>query len=198
VHLLLLDIANDSASGFVSDPWIFRIRPTLKNSVLNGIKCNFPLPPKPELEHTFDPVDRGHGPNVGGYRRRQFRFFFFRLMSQIIAMCLYLAISPMLRFGLNKEYTPLSEITGYQYRNSMIYAAANLVFVTLIMLFGYRFLHKKHHQTFHEIRELHQHDLHNHTRVGLIIAIITHNLVLAIGVILRPYCIYAAFRECHF
>jgi uncharacterized membrane protein len=187
-----------ASPGFVSDPWIFKIRPTLKNAVLNGIKCNFPLPPKPELVDTFDPVDRGHGPNIGGYRRRQFRFFFFRLMSQIIAMCLYLAISPMLRFGLNDEHTPLQAISGDQYRNSMIYAAANLVFVFIVLLMGYRMLHKRHHQTFHEIRELHKHDLNNHTRVGLIVAIITHNLVLAIGIILRPYCIYSAFKDCKF
>lgn len=47
---------------------------------------------------------------VGGYRRRQFRIFFFRLQSQTFAMFMYLGISPMLRFSFNKEYNPLGTV----------------------------------------------------------------------------------------
>lgn len=86
---------------------------------------------------------------VGGYRRRQFRFFFFRLLSQAVAMFLYLSISPVLRFGLNKEYTPFSGINGEDYRNSMIYAAVNLVFIFFVAFLGYMLLRSRHHQTYH-------------------------------------------------
>lgn len=64
-------------------------------------------------------------------------------------MFLYLAISPVLRFGLNKEYTPLSSIGGDDYRNSMIYAAVNLIFIFFIAFLGYSMLRAKHHRTYH-------------------------------------------------
>lgn len=189
-------LSNVAFLGFVSDPWIYKIRPTLKNSVLNGIKCNFPLPPVPKPDESFDPVNRGHDANVGGYRRRQFRFFFFRLLSQAVAMVMYLGISPMLRYGLNKKFTPLSVITDEEYRHSMIYAAANLFFITLVGVLGYMFLHKRHHQTFHEIREIHRHDLLHHTMVGMVTAIITHNMILTIAIVLSHYCIFSSFEGC--
>lgn len=181
---------------FVSDPWIYKIRPALKTYVLNAAKCNFPIPPIPEPDDSFDPVNRGHDANVGGYRRRQFRFFFFRMLSQTVAMSTYLGISPILRFGLNEKYTPLSVYGGEQYRNSMIYAGANLAFIAVVAAFGYWFLNKRHHQTFHEIREIHRHDLVHHTWVGLMTTIITHNLIMTIAIVLSHYCIFSAFLGC--
>ncbi|CAN8074274.1 unnamed protein product [Agarophyton chilense] len=191
-------LANVAFLVFVSDPWIYKIRPTLKTYVLNGIKGNFPIPPIPEADESFDPRNRGHDANTGGYRRRQFRFFFFRLLSQAISMFMYLSISPMLRFGLNKEYTPLATFSKEQYRHSMIYAASNLVFIGAVALVGYYYLNKRHHQTFHEIREIHKHDLVHHTWVGLVTAIVTHNLILTIAIILSHYCIFSAFEGCVF
>lgn len=181
---------------FISDLWIFKIRPNLKNYVVNGAKGNFPIPPAPPFDYSFDPVNRGHDNNVGGYRRRQFRFFFYRLLSQTVAMLLYLGISPMLRFGLNKEYTPFVVITKDEYRNSVIYASANLVFIFAVAVLGYTILKKYHHETFHEIRQIHRHDFVHHTMVGHITAIITHNLILTIAIIMSQYCIFASFREC--
>lgn len=103
-------------------------------------------------------MDRGHSPNVGGYRRRQFRFFFFRLLSQAISMILYLAVSPVLRWGKNQELFPLDPdgnlVNGEQYENSMTYAGVNFVFIIIVMTLGYGYLRKRHHQTFHEIREV--------------------------------------------
>lgn len=190
---LSTSLQNVAFLGFVSDMWIYTLRPTIKNTVLNGIKCNFPLPPVPKPDETFDRVNRGHDANVGGYRRRQFRFFFFRLLSQAVAMVMYLGISPMLRYGLNKEYTPLSLIPHEEYRNSMIFSAGNLVFIALVGIFGYVFLHRSHHATFHEIREIHMHDILHHTMVGMVTAIITHNMIVTIAIILSQYCIFSSF-----
>lgn len=200
-------ISNVAFLIFVSDLWIYRIRPILKTYVKNAIKCNFPLPPIPEPDETFDPHNRGHDYNVGGYRRRQFRFFFFRLLSQSVAMFFYLSISPMLRFGINQDYTPLAEVLldgdestallkNHEYRNSMIYAAINLGFILVVAILGYTYLNKKHHQTFHEIREIHRHDFIHHAMVGEITAIITHNMIMTIAIILSHYCIFASFNKC--
>lgn len=117
-------------------------------------------------------------------------------------MIMYLAISPVLRYGVNRKYFPLSksgiivEFDGF--RNSMIYAAVNFVFVLAALALGYVFLYRKHHQTFHEARELHVHDLQNHTRIGLIVAILTHNMIFALAIVFSPYCVFSAFKECSY
>lgn len=192
-------IANIGFLIFVSDLWIYRLRPWLKTRVKHVFTCSFPLPPIPEPDESFDPDNRGHDYNTGGYRRRQFRFFFFRLMSQSVAMVMYLSVSPILRYGTNGLYTPLAEATGlavYQYRNSMIYAACNLGFIAVVGVFGYAYLSKQHDQTFHEIREIHRHDFVHHTMVGMVTAIITHNMIMTIAIILSHYCIFASFHSC--
>jgi hypothetical protein len=66
------------------------------------------------------------------------------------------------------------------------------------MVAGYAYLRNRHHQTFHEIREIHVHDLANHTRVGLIVAILTHNMLFALGIIMSPYCVFSAFKKCRY
>lgn len=67
--------ANLSMLFFISDTWIIKIRPQLKNNAVNALTFNFPIPPPPELDFSVNLADRGHGSNVQGYRRRQFRFF---------------------------------------------------------------------------------------------------------------------------
>lgn len=194
-------LSNIAFLVFVSNLWIYKIRPVLKTYVKNAFKGNFPIPPIPEPDESFDPLNRGHDNNIGGYRRRQFRFFFFRLLSQAVAMVMYLGISPILRFGVNKEYNPLGRvvgenfITGEQYRNSMIYAGANLGFILGVGILGYYFLQKRHHQTFHEIREIHRHDFLHHTLVGLVTTIITHNMIFTVAIIMSHYCIFSSFKE---
>lgn len=182
---------------FVSNLWIYKIRPGLKTYALNFFKCNYPIPPIPKPDESFDPVNRGHDANVGGYRRRQFRFFFYRLLSQAISMLMYLGISPLLRFGFNKEFTPLSGYDQELYRNSLVYAAGNFGFIALVGVIGYFYLHRRHHATFHEIKEIHRHDLVHHTMVGMVTAIITHNMILTLAIILSHYCVFASFKQCN-
>lgn len=181
---------------FVSDFWIYKIRPALKTYALNILKCNYPIPAIPKPDESFDPVNRGHDANVGGYRRRQFRFFFYRLLSQTLSMLMYLGISPMLRFGFNEEFTPLSEYDTDKYQNSLIYSAGNLAFIVFVGVVGYFYLYRRHHTTFHEIKEIHRHDFVHHTMVGMVTAIITHNMILTLAIILSHYCVYASFMRC--
>jgi hypothetical protein len=73
-------------------------------------------------------------------------------------MIFYLTLSPMLRYGLNKDLFPFSSsgalVKGEQYQNSMTYAGTNLVFIFMVMFLGYWYLYRRHHATFHEIREV--------------------------------------------
>lgn len=190
--------ANIALLVFVTNWWIYKIRPGLKTYVKNAFKCNFPIPRPPEADESFDPINRGHDNNVGGYRRRQFRFFFYRMLSQAIAMLMYLGISPMLRYGLNKEFSPLHFYDRDMYTNSLIYAGANVAFIAAVTLFGYMYLNRRHPETFREIREIHRHDFVHHTMVGMVVAIITHNMILTIAIVLSHYCIFNAFLDCSY
>lgn len=117
-------------------------------------------------------------------------------------MTMYLAVTPILRYGSNREFFPFSRsglvVDESAFRNSMIYAGVNLVFIFCVLFLGYAFLNRFHHQTYHEARELHVHDLQNHTRVGLIVAIITHNLIFALAIVMSPYCVFSSFRDCRY
>lgn len=186
---------NFALIGFVSNLWVFKLRPFLKTYVKHGAKCNFPIPPLPEPDFSFDPVNRGHDNNVGGYRRRQFRFFFWRLLSQFSAMIFYLAVAPQLRYAFNEEWMLFGEIDTKEFRNSMIYAAVNLLFIMGVMVLGYWYVNKRHHPTFHEMREIHGHEYINHTFVGYNVLIMTHNLLLAVGVIVTHNCLLGSFQN---
>uniref|UniRef100_A0A7S1TE76 Transmembrane protein n=1 Tax=Compsopogon caeruleus TaxID=31354 RepID=A0A7S1TE76_9RHOD len=186
---------NISLLGFLTKAWIFTLRPWLKSHVLGWFKCDFSTPEPPVFDFSYDFNDRGHGPNVGGYRRRQFRFFFWRLISQASAQILYLCISPMLRFGLNDEHFPLSGIGVEEYRNSMIYAASYLIFVLLVGIMGYRYLKTRYPVTFEDMKSIHGHEFLHHTFVGFVVSILTHNLILAIAILASHYCTFSAFRR---
>jgi hypothetical protein len=146
----------------------------------------------PEMDLSVNLEDRGHGLNVGGYRRRQFTFFFWRLISQAIAMILYLIVTPLTRYGTNYDYLPY--VSFDDYRRSLIFAAANLAFIVVVAILGYIVLNKKYHSTYHEIIEIQGKQLFSHTFVGFVIVIIAHNLILSnVFALLSQYCIFNAF-----
>lgn len=184
---------------FVSDVWIFKLRPAIKTYVVNAFKCNFPIPPIPEPDYTFKPEDRGHSANVGSYRRRQFRFWIWKVVSQATAQLFYLVLSPVLRYGLNKErfpFGPTLPLNGW--RNSMLYASGNLVFIAMVTALGYFVLYKWHHTAFHEVRTIQIHEFRSYTYVGFVVAILTHNIILALGMLLQHYCVFSSFADCRF
>eukprot|EP00475_Leptophrys_vorax_P010039 TRINITY_DN16710_c0_g1_i1.p1 TRINITY_DN16710_c0_g1~~TRINITY_DN16710_c0_g1_i1.p1 ORF type:complete len:357 (+),score=90.81 TRINITY_DN16710_c0_g1_i1:25-1071(+) len=182
---------NFSLLFLLSDTWILKVRPNLKIFLMDGLRCK-KLRQAPEPDFSENLQDRGHGTNVGGYRRRQFTFFFWRLISQSIAMSLYLIVTPLTRYGVNADYLP--SVSWEDYRNSLVYAAANLVFIFLVMILGYLVLSKRYHDTYHEIIRIQGSQLFSHTFVGFVLVIIVHNLILSnVFSLLSQYCIYNAF-----
>ncbi|GAB0489727.1 hypothetical protein MMPV_000952 [Pyropia vietnamensis] len=184
---------------FVSDVWIFKLRPTIKTYVVNAFKGNFPIPPIPEPDYSFKPEDRGHSANVGSYRRRQFRFWIWKVVSQLTANLFYLVLSPVMRYGLNKErfpFGPTLPLNGW--RNSMLYSGVYLVFIVIVTALGYFVLYKWHHTSFHEVRAIQIHEFRSYTYVGFVVAILTHNIILALGMLLQHYCVFSSFADCRF
>lgn len=56
--------------------------------------------------------DRGHSAHHPGYRRRQLRFLFMKIFSQISSFVYFLALAPVLRWGPNRRRFPFSERVG--------------------------------------------------------------------------------------
>ena len=56
--------------------------------------------------------DRGHSAHHPGYRRRQLRFLFMKIFSQVASFVYFLALVPVLRWGPNKRRFPFSELLG--------------------------------------------------------------------------------------
>ena len=100
------------------------------------------------------------------------------------------------KFGNNRKYTSVGNISDDGFKHSMIYAAVNLVFIIFITFIGYMYVNRRHHPTFHEMREIHGHEYISHTFVGYNVLIMTHNLILAVGVGIAHTCLLRAFEGC--
>lgn len=91
-----------------------------------------------------------------GYQRRQVRFYFWKVFSQLTAMLFYILVSIVLRFGPNSEYYPFSDspfveegsddeddeedeykLSSDDYRNSLTYAGGNMVIILLSGIVGF-------------------------------------------------------------
>jgi len=64
---------------------------------------------KEGIEEDLDADDRGHSNSHPGYRRRQFRFLTWKLLSQFQSYLFYIVLAPVLRWGPNQHRFPLSE-----------------------------------------------------------------------------------------
>jgi hypothetical protein len=81
------------------------------------------------VDETHVADDRGHGNNLPGYRRRQIRFFFWKVLSQTVAMLFYLSNAVLLRNGSNSRFYPFDEavLSTEHYNRSLQYAGLNMV-----------------------------------------------------------------------
>lgn len=176
--------ANVAMLFFISDRWILHLRPTLK-SFFTRKHVGF------NYEH--DLADRGHGENVPGYRRRQFRFFFWRLASQASAMLYYVVVTPVTRFGINRDFFP--QIDAEAYKHSLGYATGNLFFVLAVLVSGMWWFRRRYASLYADLRRTAFFNTDVRHFFGFFTAILAHNMVLATGLLLQHYCIYEAYKR---
>ncbi|KAL6068271.1 L-cystine transporter [Balamuthia mandrillaris] len=193
-YIWLLQFFTDVANlSFLTNPW-FKFRTWIKAIVTLKWLRSGPLP-KPNYED--HPNDRGQTNNHPGYRRRQARFYGWRLFSQIAALLFYTTTSSILRYGHNKAYFIFSEepflsghhrgetdtMTRTQYLNSLLFVACYLFVTCLAGIAGWLLLKHRYKTTWEELRPRYSMLLRNRTYLGFVMAIICYNGLIAIGML---------------
>ncbi|ELR18807.1 uncharacterized protein ACA1_151090 [Acanthamoeba castellanii str. Neff] len=190
IYLFAINLFTNLANLLFLTPWYvaswFRIRVWVKNNLGHIFTCCFCTCKWPEV-----------------------RFYFWRIWSQTCSMLFYLGISSILRYGPNSEYYMFSEdpivkgsdersynvLSSTGYRNSLLYASANLFPIALAGLFGYllvRFLYK---ETYAVLVKTHgMMLLHNTTYIGFVVAILAHNGLLAVMIVQYHQRVWWAFN----
>lgn len=187
-------IANLSNLCFFFDTW-FRVRLYIKHYIIGFFTCKFPIQVPDNDDSDENPDERGHSNNKPAYYRRQIRFFFWRMISQYITALFYLAISPVLRFALNKRWFLFKEMSATNYRNSMIFAASNLCFQVITGIVGFFFIRWKRHKQYLQVKEELKQGLTNFSYLGLVSAITTANAFISIAIILQHMKLWYAFTN---
>eukprot|EP00005_Dracoamoeba_jomungandri_P004232 CAMPEP_0174259246 /NCGR_PEP_ID=MMETSP0439-20130205/8097_1 /TAXON_ID=0 /ORGANISM="Stereomyxa ramosa, Strain Chinc5" /LENGTH=228 /DNA_ID=CAMNT_0015343055 /DNA_START=424 /DNA_END=1110 /DNA_ORIENTATION=- len=192
---------------FLTDTW-YKIRIFVKGVL--SCRCK-DMPKAIEVDKEDE---RGHSYNRKGYLRRQLRFYFWKVVSQIAAMLFYMATAPVLRFGINHEYYVFSddpitdrvgdddetdstnELSASDFRNSIIFVVCNLGSVILSLLAGAAVGWLKHKDLFIKLIKTHKTLLfRNRNYLGFVIAILCQNGLIAILIIQYHQKIWWAFTD---
>ena len=172
--------------------------------VIKGLPCR--AMPWTIEDRTVDLDDRGQSPNSKGFRIRQARFFFFRTLSKSAACVFYLGLSPVLRYGLNKQYfifteTPYASVDSDDYHlltydiwlASLGFTGVLLLSILATGIFGAIWIKSVYYNTWARLRrEMMRWD---RNYFGLVIAIIAHNGLLAGLIVLYHFRIWWSFTH---
>jgi hypothetical protein len=201
-YIFVINFFSNAANLLFLTSWWFTFRVWIKGVLT--CKCKR-MPSRNDLE-LYD--ERGHSNNRPGYNRRQTRFYFWKIFSQLLAIIFYLGISALLRYGPNRRYYPLGTdpivdvYTGQQrialsaddYRNSLIYCGANFVVLVLAGIFGFLLVRFCYTSTFETLWKIQGHlILRNRVYIGYVVVIIAHNGLIAVMMIQYHAKIWWAF-----
>lgn len=169
-------LANALNLFFFIDFW-FSVRLWIKATLKGVLTCTrIEVPPPDESAGQSD--DRGHGNHRLGYLRRQTRAFFYRMASQIVAAVFYLAVSPLIRFGVNHQYFLLGHLSADSYLHSMIFVASNLGFQVLTLVAGIFIIRAKAPYAFAEVVDEFRHNCVQLRYLGAVSAITSSNALI--------------------
>jgi hypothetical protein len=181
--------------AFLTDGW-FRFRIHIKQALKTAFCCAG-NPCKVHVEPVLvdDPNDRGQSNNRQGYRRRQIRFYVWKLISQAIAMLFFMLAATTLRFGANRDYFPMNEslLCSHEYRNAMIFSACNLVFIAMAAYAGIAYVRRTLPHQYVAMLQLHRTLFANHRHMGFVAGIAIHNGLLCLASLLHHNQIWWRF-----
>lgn len=161
---------------FFIDAW-FGMRLWIKETLRGLLTCTPIVIPSPD-DSPGQPDERGHSNHRQGYLRRQVRAFIYRMLSQLIAGLFYLAVSPVIRFALNKEYFLLGRLDGTRYERSMIFVGSNFAFQVFTLLIGILIMRRKAPMPFAEVMDEMRKNFTNVRFLGCVSAITASNALV--------------------
>ncbi|GMH37569.1 hypothetical protein BSKO_05442 [Bryopsis sp. KO-2023] len=188
----LTRVAEDVAFlGFQLDMW-FRFRVWIKG-VLTGKRGV-------AIEEDLDLNDRGHSNQHPGYRRRQMRFLVWKLASRMSSTVFYLAVIPVLRYGVNREFYPYTyqeiryvdvfnddvfenDFTLRAFKASMSFAIFSLL--TFIVPWGIIFfwMRRYHRDILEYIKVTHSQAFLSEAYFGFVLTILIANVLLGVSAV---------------
>jgi hypothetical protein len=191
-------LENVAYLGFFTSGW-FKFCIWIKDAFKNFFTCKRGN----AVAHTeaiyaeLDLNDRGHSNQMQGYHRRQAQFFMYKIISQVLAYIFFLSVTPILRFGVNSNYYPLSSsstlflanqpgvtiLEDDDYRNALIFAAAMLLVTVLSGFFAFILLRKYREITFNQIRNFYKPLFASPHYLNLLFVIMLTNQLLALAVV---------------
>eukprot|EP01119_Soliformovum_irregulare_P023897 TRINITY_DN8443_c0_g1_i1.p1 TRINITY_DN8443_c0_g1~~TRINITY_DN8443_c0_g1_i1.p1 ORF type:complete len:576 (-),score=141.85 TRINITY_DN8443_c0_g1_i1:21-1706(-) len=183
---------------FLFDFWFeFRIRIKVFLKLLFKGKPTKPtnLNVHAELDEIED--ERGHSNNKPGYHRRQARFVFLKISSKAIAALFYPAIAALLRYGTNNSLFPFTADTYDQYINSIIYSFANFGFLLLAGGLVALFIRIRRPVLLQQVIGMVKKNSQDRILLGAVIALVTHNGILAILMMMNLNEIWSWISHLH-
>eukprot|EP00045_Choanoeca_perplexa_P013281 m.149774 g.149774 ORF g.149774 m.149774 type:complete len:538 (-) comp16303_c0_seq8:1958-3571(-) len=136
----------------------------------------------------LDVDDRGHGFQRPAYLRRQTHWYFMRVLSQTHGYLNYLAMAPVLRFGVNQDYFPLSEgasgecLADEEFNRSMWFGAIALGITWMTAGVGYFAIRRFCASTLIEMESLYQPLITSPVYFGFVMVILLNSSLLAFNV----------------
>eukprot|EP00730_Choanoeca_flexa_P003247 TRINITY_DN11340_c0_g1_i8.p1 TRINITY_DN11340_c0_g1~~TRINITY_DN11340_c0_g1_i8.p1 ORF type:complete len:538 (+),score=74.69 TRINITY_DN11340_c0_g1_i8:38-1651(+) len=136
----------------------------------------------------LDIDDRGHGNQRPAYLRRQTHWYFFRVLSQTHGFLNYLALAPVLRFGVNEQYFPLSRgetndcLSVTEFDRSLWFGAIALGISWLTAVVGYVAIRRFNASTLVEVTSLYEPLITSPVYFGFIMLILLTSSLLAFNV----------------
>eukprot|EP01117_Protostelium_nocturnum_P001164 TRINITY_DN11480_c0_g1_i1.p1 TRINITY_DN11480_c0_g1~~TRINITY_DN11480_c0_g1_i1.p1 ORF type:complete len:595 (+),score=88.99 TRINITY_DN11480_c0_g1_i1:64-1848(+) len=179
--------------AFLTSPW-YNFRCWVKATVYSVTKDR-KLNLRPTWTTDFRDIEdeRGHSFNLPGYQRRQVRFYFLKVISKMIAGVFYVLVATILRYGPNSKIYPFGILTSKQYRYSIIFSSINFIAFFIAGLIGWVFIILKHKEMYEKMKRILRYVLEDRTYIGLFIAVLIHNGIFAVYMLMYFNRIWFAF-----
>jgi len=121
--------------------------------------------------------------------------FVYRALSLSLSQAFFLAVTPALRYGENKQYTLMHEMTGEQYRNGMLFAMANLLFVIVATMAACVVVRWKLPATYIQVQKEFREKIQSAAWLGSALAILTSGSLLAVSITVVHMKIWYAWTD---
>eukprot|EP00051_Salpingoeca_urceolata_P012961 m.161812 g.161812 ORF g.161812 m.161812 type:complete len:517 (-) comp17655_c1_seq1:51-1601(-) len=186
--------------AFLTDHW-FRFRVWIKVFLKSKFTGKTPQEGATDIIDDDELDDRGHSNNKPGYLRRQAQFLMYKILSQCSANIYFIIVAPILRFGQNDDFYPLSKkvsasqndlntLEDDDFRNAIGFAVISFFTSLLTGVIAYKFIHYKRPEVFDQLRQLYGSLFASPVYYGFVFAIFVSSQMMGTAVLQYQYRIW--------